>query len=82
MTILKHNLEKHARELDNLSLKQNSADVSNICGGITDEEFADEFLAYPQSPESDSAKFQYNFLGAHLEKAASAQNIREDMNKK
>ena len=82
MTSENNNHEKHARELDNLYLKKNSADISNICGGITDEEFAGEFLAYPKSPESDSAKFQFNFLGAQLEKAASAQKIREDMNKK
>ncbi len=74
--------EEHVREVDNLCIKANSADISNISGGITDEEFADEFLAYPQAPESDSARFQFNFLGARLEKTVSAKNIREDVNKK
>lgn len=56
-------------------------DISNVCGGITDEEFADEFLAYPATPGTDEAKYQFNFLGAQLEKINSAQNVKDELKK-
>lgn len=57
------------------------ADVSNIAGGITDEEFADEFLAYPATPDTEGARFQFNFLGAELEKINDAKNVRNELKK-
>lgn len=54
-------------------------DISNISGGITDEEFADEFLAYPADAGTSDAEFQFNFLGAELEKVNSAKNKKEEL---
>lgn len=58
---------------------QSAGRVSNITGGITDEEFADEFLAHPTAPGTNRSSFQFNFLGAELEKVSSAKNIRDEL---
>ena len=62
-------------------LVDNYTTVSNITGGITDEEFADEFLAYPKSPNQNGARYQFNFLGAELEKVDSAKLVRNELKK-
>lgn len=60
---------------------QSPAFVSNITGGITDEEFASEFLANQATSNPKGAKFQFNFVGAELEKINSAKNIRDELKK-
>lgn len=57
----------------------NLTTVSNITGGITDEEFADEFLKNPTVPDANRARYQFNFLGADLEKINSAKNVKEEL---
>lgn len=52
---------------------------SHVSGGITDEEFADEFLAYPADPGTNEAKYQFNFLGADLERINSAQQTKDGL---
>ncbi|MCL4441056.1 MAG: hypothetical protein M1609_10875 [Firmicutes bacterium] len=76
------NAKKSQRTVDKRSIKHNYSKISNISGGITDEEFADEFLAYPTTPNSEGAKFQFNFLGAELEKLNTAKNVRDELGKK
>lgn len=61
--------------------QRNSTSVSNITGGITDEEFASEFLAQPAAPNTNQTRYQFNFLGADLEKVSSAKNIRDELKK-
>lgn len=56
--------------------------LSNVSGGITDEEFADEFLAYPATPNTEGARYQFNFLGAELEKINSAKNVRDELKRR
>lgn len=64
---------------DNDFKNRNIKNSSHVSGGITDEEFADEFLAYPADPASTEAKFQFNFLGAELEKVNSTQLTKDGL---
>jgi len=62
-------------------LKDQKEFISNVCGGITDEEFSDEIINPPQPVGKDGGKFQLNFLGADLEKINSARNIKDEINR-
>lgn len=61
----------------NRNKDHNFINSSHVSGGITDEEFADEFLAYPADPATNEPKFQFNFLGAELERINSAQKTKK-----
>lgn len=66
------NINQPGKPEINRNSDHNFTNSSHVSGGITDEEFADEFLAYPAGPGTNEAKYQFNFLGAELEKIDSA----------
>lgn len=71
--------KKIGNSIENEVRRREYEDISNISGGITDEEFADEFLAYPASPGDPDASFQFNFIGAELEKINQAKNVKDEL---
>ena len=66
---------------NNKTKNQSANTVSNITGGITDQEFANEFLADSTASNTNRSRFQFNFVGAELEKVSSAKNIRDELKK-
>jgi len=68
-------------ERNKLDTDKDNQNISNISGGITDEEFAEDFLAYPAAPNEEGANYQFNFLGAELEKVEAARKVNDELKK-
>lgn len=58
-----------------------STELSNITGAITDEEFASEILPHLQKTNNYQPKFQFNFLGAELEKINMSEDSLKTINR-
>ncbi|MFZ5640416.1 MAG: hypothetical protein ACOY4Q_06975 [Bacillota bacterium] len=56
--------------------------VSNVTGGFTDEEFANELVAGPELLDPDNNRtFHYNFMGATLKNISTPRKLRREIKK-